>query len=110
MLSSLITFIVVGCIATITCLVMSHFAIINNWYVDEVHPKRLFWSFWTASLMAGIGAQLTAIITIFSVENMSQYAFFAFLPLIIGGTLVAGYLTFILIHMEIIKRICARNE
>lgn len=110
MLSSLIIFVVSGCVATITFLVMSHFAIVNNWYVDEQRPMRWFWSIWTASLMTGVGAQLTAIITVFSIENMSQYAFFAFLPLIIGGTITAGYISFILIHMEVIKRICARNE
>lgn len=110
MLNSLIAFIVIGCVATITFLIMSYFAIINNWYVDEVQPKRLFWSSWTASLMAGIGAQLVALVIVFSTEGMLQYAFCAFLPIIIGGIAVAGFMTFVLIQMEIIKRICARNE
>jgi hypothetical protein len=110
MLNSLIAFVIVGCVSTIIFLVMSHFAIINDWYMNEQRSMRWFWSIWTASLMTGIGAQLTAITTTFSIENMSQYAFFAFLPLIIGGTIIAGYIAFILIHMEVIKRICARNE
>ena len=110
MLSSLITFVSISCVTTVTFLIMSYFAIINNWYVDEVHPKRLFWSFWTASLMTGIGTQLTALTIVFSVEGMIQYAPLGFLPIIIGGIIVTGFVAFVLVQMEIIKRICARNE
>ena len=110
MLNLLITCIVVSCITIITFLILSYFSIINDWYADEIKPKRLFWSTWTASLMVSIGTQIIAIATVLSVGGMAQYTFYAFLPLIITAIIIGGFISFVMIHMTIVKKICARNE